>query len=139
MVYCESCGAELSEGVKFCKYCGARIDDSAAGAKELTADRFFDETEHITAEEFFSDDDDAFVEDGEIDDSKGLDPNRSYHMRFSGRVAELYNDWGQIIRRYSMRTNVVQATTSGEMVTICTDDGYTHIYRWDGSLVRRFR
>ena len=76
------------------------------------------------------------IEDGEVDDSKGLDPNRSYHMRISGRSAELYNDWGQFIRRFNMRTNVIQATTSGEMVAICADDGYTHIYKWDGTFMR---
>ena len=144
MAYCESCSAELTDGVKFCKHCGARVGDLSDGAKEIL---FSDdetpepqEPEFMSAEGFFNDEneDEADIEDGEVDDSKGLDPNRSYHMTMSGRSAELYNDWGQLIRRYNMRTNVVQATTSGEMVTICTDDGYTHVYKWDGTFVRRF-
>ena len=162
MAYCESCGAELTDGVKFCKHCGARVGDLSDGAKEIqflgdeapepqepefmSAEEFFggndnsNDDEFVAAEEFFNDEneDEADIEDGELDDSKGLDPNRSYHMRFSGRSAELYNDWGQLIRRYNMRTNVIQATTSGELVTICTDDGYTHIYKWDGTFMRRF-
>lgn len=129
MLYCENCGTELTEGVKFCKHCGVRVGGSINESKALSVEQFF--TDEV--------DDMADVEDGEIDDAKGLDPNRSYHMQISGRTAGLYNDWGQLIRRFSMRTNVVQATTSGEMVTICTDDGYTHIYKWDGALVRRFR
>ena len=64
--------------------------------------------------------------------------NSSYNMRISGRSAEIYNDWGQFIRRFNMRTNVIQDTKSGEMVTICTDDGYTYIYKWDGTFMRRF-
>ena len=166
MVYCENCGTELTDGVKFCKHCGVRVGDSADGAKGISAAEFFSEEapqpeapEFMSAEEFFSDDragdegpmmsaeeflsdedddDIADIEDGELDDSKGLDPNRSYHMRISGCSAELYNDLGQFIRRFNMRTNVIQATTSGELVTICTDDGYTHIYRWDGVFMRRF-
>ena len=147
MAYCENCGTELTDGVKFCKHCGVRVGASADGAKGISPVEFFsdevprpEEPEFMSAEDFLSgaDDDIDNVEDGEIDDSKGLDPNRSYHMRFSGRSAELYNDWGQLIRRYNMRTNVIQATTSGELVTICTDDGYTHIYKWDGTFMRRF-
>ena len=166
MAYCESCGAELTDGVKFCKYCGARVGSLSDAAKGVAAEEFFEEAPGpqepefisaseffgenesgtdegigmMSAEEFFSDEneDEIDIEDGEFDDSKGLDPNRSYHMQFSGRSAELYNDWGQLIRRYNMRTNVIQATTTGELVTICTDDGYTHIYRWDGVFIRRF-
>ena len=166
MAYCESCGSELTDGVKFCKHCGARAGNLDSDAKGISASEFFEEEPEpdgpefmsasdffsdsengtgeesgmISAEEFFSDEDDDIdsIEDGEVDDSKGLDPNRSYHMRISGRSAELYNDWGQFIRRFNMRTNVIQATTSGEMVTICTDDGYTHIYKWDGTFMRRF-
>ena len=165
MAYCESCGSELTDGVKFCKHCGARVGNLDSDSKEISTSEFFgeetpqpeepefmsaeeffsadragDEGSMMSAEEFFSDEDDDIdsIEDGEVDDSKGLDPNRSYHMRISGQSAELYNDWGQFIRRFNMRTNVVQATTSGEFVTICTDDGYTHIYKWDGTFMRRF-
>ncbi len=143
MTYCENCGTELTDGVKFCKRCGVRVGNLADDAKGVGAAQFFGATpepEYMSASEFFSDEDDdiADIEDGEVDDSKGLDPNRSYHMRICGCSAELYNDWGQFIRRFNMRTNVIQATTSGEMVTICTDDGYTHIYKWDGTFMRRF-
>lgn len=166
MAYCENCGTELTDGVKFCKHCGARVGNPTTEAKGVTAEEFFveapepeepefmsasdffiesenetgEESEMMSAEEFFSDEDDDIdsIEDGDVDDSKGLDPNRSYHMQIEGRSAILYNDWGQQIRRYNMRTNVIQATTSGELVTICTDDGYTHIYKWDGTFMRRF-
>lgn len=143
MTYCENCGTELTDGVKFCKHCGVRVGNLTDGAKGIDAAQFFEaapEPEFMSASEFFSDEDEdiADIEDGEVDDSKGLDPNRSYHMRICGCSAELYNDWGQFIRRFNMRTNVIQATTSGEMVTICTDDGYTHIYKWDGTFMRRF-
>ena len=146
MAYCENCGTELTDGVKFCKHCGVRVGNPVVGSKGVDAAQFFgiapepEEPEFMSASEFFSDEDGdiADIEDGEIDDSKGLDPNRSYYMQIEGCSATLYNDWGQYIRRFNMRTNVIQATTSGEMVTICTDDGYTHIYRWDGVFMRRF-
>jgi len=162
MAYCESCGAELTDGVKFCKHCGARVGDLSDGAKGIqllgdetpepqepefmSAEEFFsgnDNTNddgYVAAEEFFSDEneDEAEIEEGDLDGSKGLDPNRSYHMRICGCSAELYNDWGQFIRRFNMRTNVIQATISGELVTICTADGYTHIYSWEGMFIRRF-
>ena len=64
--------------------------------------------------------------------------NSSYNMRISGRSAEIYNDWGQFIRRFNMRTNVIQVTTSVGLVTIVTDDGYTNICKWDGTFMRRF-
>lgn len=167
-MYCQECGGELRDGVKFCKYCGARVDgltspsdgsksfsQSNDGVEEMVpaSSIFFDgpdEPEMISAAEFFGTndsaegddideiDDDAEIEDGEVDDSKGLDPNRTYVMRFSGRSAELYNDWGQLIRRFNMRSYVTQATTNGETVTICTADGWTYLYYWTGQLIRRF-
>lgn len=145
MQFCSECGGELNDGVKFCKHCGARVGDLADGPVEP---KFFmpdgdtsSEEEMIPASEFFADaseDDFAEIEDGEVDDSKGLDPNRTYHMTFSGQRADLYDDHAQLIRRFNMRRNVVQATTSGEFCSICTDDGWTHVYRWTGEFMRRF-
>ena len=143
MAYCQECGAEISDGVNFCKHCGARQGYLAEAPKGIGVSEFFADDESNVGEECadaetFFDDGVPDVEDGEVDCEKGLDPNRSYVMRFGGRSAELYNDWGQLIRRFNMRTNVIQATTTGETVAIVTDDGWTHLYRWDGQLIRRF-
>ena len=143
MQFCSECGGELSDGVKFCKHCGARVGDLADGPVEpkfFTSDAGADE-EMVPASEFFKDSEDedlAIIEDGEVDESKGLDPNRSYHMTINGRQAELRDDHGQFIRRFNMSRNITQATTSGEFVTICTSDGWTHVYRWNGEFMRRF-
>jgi len=78
------------------------------------------------------------VEDGDKElDGKDLDPNRGYYMTVDGRNATMYMDNGQIIRRFHMHANVIQATTSGQTVTILTDDGYTTLYSWTGQLIRR--
>lgn len=123
VIVCNQCGGMLSDGVKFCKHCGARQQNSGLSCKAM-----------LNAANAFGN-----SGTGGALASKGLDPNRSYVMRFNGRFAELYSDVGQQIRVFNMRLNIVQATTTGETVTIVTEDGYTHLYRWDGTLLRTFR
>ena len=137
MAYCQECGAELSDGVKFCKYCGARQEYLANAPKGFPSDCFSQ-----AEDEFAEGSDEAAsfdfeIEDGEVDECKGLDPNRTYHMCFSGRRAEMYDDHGQFIRSFSMSADITQATTTGETVTICTADGATTIFSWTGAFIRR--
>ena len=164
MAYCEQCGNQLDEGVKFCTNCGAPVSQDAAdesSADEIDAAAFFaddgeeendeDESEREN-EAFFADDDDDDEDDDDDDDgvediedgdedicSKDLDLTRGYYMTIDGRSASMYMDNGQIVRTFRMRANVLQATTSGETVTIVTDDGYTTMFYWTGQLIRRTR
>ena len=43
MAYCESCGSELTDGVKFCKHCGARVGNLDSDSKGISASEFFEE------------------------------------------------------------------------------------------------
>ena len=158
MAYCEQCGNQLGEGVKFCTNCGAPVPHDVAGESsedEIDAAAFFDDEDEEEKNEdesereneaFFVDDDDEEddgvedIEDGDEDIcSKDLDLTRGYYMTIDGRSASMYMDNGQFIRTFRMRANVLQATTSGETVTIVTDDGYTTMFYWTGQLIRRTR
>ena len=156
MAYCEQCGKQLDEGVKFCTNCGTPVShdlDDESSEDEIDAAAFFadddDEEEESDDDEseremeaFFADDDDGVedIEDGDEDIcSKDLDLTRGYYMTIDGRSASMYMDNGQIVRTFRMRANVLQATTSGETVTIVTDDGYTTMFYWTGQLIRRTR
>lgn len=135
MNYCTSCGTQLSVGVNFCKHCGAEVSDTSDWAKGMM----------LESESYDDQNDESFVAADEeyaeiIDyDDKGLDLTRAYYMTIDGHRATMRMDDGRLIRQFTMRTNVIQATTSGEYVTIITEDGYTHLYTWEGRLVRRTR
>lgn len=102
----------------FCEQCGAEL---SAGARfcEFCGARVYDEALDIPV--------------------KGLEPGHTYYMSFSGRTAILYKDNGIMVRRFNANANIVQASISGDNVTIVTDDGYALLYYWDGRLIRRTR
>ena len=114
MAYCEQCGNKLNDADRFCDACGAAVSQVAIneGVAEILS--------------------------GDVA-AKDLDLSRGYYMTIDGRVATMYMDNGQMIRRFTMRANVIQATTTGEMVTILTDDGYTTLFKWTGQMIRRTR
>ena len=64
MAYCENCGTELTDGVKFCKHCGVRVGNLGDGAKDIDEAQFLGATpepEFMSASEFFSDEDDKRI------------------------------------------------------------------------------
>lgn len=114
MAYCEQCGNKLSDTDRFCDACGAAVSQATINEEVVE------------------------IQPGDVA-TKDLDLSRGYYMTIDGRVATMYMDNGQMIRRFTMRANVIQATTTGEMVTILTDDGYTTLFKWTGQMIRRTR
>jgi len=47
-MFCISCGKQLDEGVKFCVYCGAKIEQQVTAAPEFTPDFTSEETVQLT-------------------------------------------------------------------------------------------
>jgi hypothetical protein len=64
-----------------------------------------------------------------------------YYATFSGKRVDLYNYNKQLIRRFNMKADVVTANVSGAgrdaIVAIVMKDGKMHLYKSDGTLIRR--
>ena len=138
MAFCIQCGQALRAGVKFCELCGAPVECDDADDIEV-CDEFFAADDE---EEEDADEDEAVeeVEDGDDEIvSKDFDASHGYYMTFEGRNATLYRDDGVMVRRFRMHSDILQATTTGETVSIVTSDGYATIFSWTGQLIRRIR
>ena len=63
------------------------------------------------------------------------------YANFKGRQVELYNDTKQIVRRFTVSANVVNAQVSGSgtnaVIAITMQNGKTVLYRSNGQLIRR--
>ena len=68
-------------------------------------------------------------------------PAELYYVTFKGQQAMLYNSYKQIIRKFNVDSEIVNAQVSGNgkdtYVAIVTKDGRSYLYRSDGVLVRR--
>ena len=68
-------------------------------------------------------------------------PAELYYVTFKGQQAMLYNSYKQIIRKFNVGAEIVNAQVAGSgkdtYVAIVTKDGRSYLYRSDGVLVRR--
>jgi len=62
-------------------------------------------------------------------------------VTFKGKYADLFNDNKQIVRRFHVSNDIVNAQVSGNgnnaTVSLTTRDGKTVVYRATGQIVRR--
>ena len=69
-----------------------------------------------------------------------LDKYYTYYATFSGKRVDLYNYNKQLIRRFNMKSDVVNAQVSGAgkdaYVAIVCKDGKNFLYKSNGQLVR---
>lgn len=65
----------------------------------------------------------------------------NYFVQFKKKKVDLYNQYKQIIRRFNMKADVVNAQISGAgqdcYVAITMNNGKTELYKSNGQLVRR--
>ncbi len=70
-----------------------------------------------------------------------IDKSNSYYATFSGKRVDLYNFYKQLIRRFNMKSDVVNAQVSGSgkdaYVAIVCKDGHNYLYKSNGQLVRQ--
>lgn len=63
-----------------------------------------------------------------------------YYATFSGKRVDLYNYNKQLIRRFNMKADVVNAQVSGSgknaSVAIVLKDGKSYLYKSNGQLIR---
>ena len=64
----------------------------------------------------------------------------NYYATFSGKKVDLYNYNKQLIRRFNMKADVVNAQVSGAgqnaIVAIVCNDGKSFLYKSNGQLLR---
>lgn len=64
-----------------------------------------------------------------------------YYVTYTGKNAILYNGHKQIIRKFNVGSDIVNAQVTGAgkecYVALVTKDGRNYLYRSDGVLVRR--
>ena len=69
-----------------------------------------------------------------------MDKYNNYYATFSGKHVDLYNYNKQLIRRYNMKAEVVNAQVSGSgknaYVAIVCKDGKNYLYKSNGQLMR---
>lgn len=69
-----------------------------------------------------------------------LDKYHTYYATFSGKKVDLYNYNKQLIRRFNMKTDVVNAQVTGagkdSIVAIVCKDGKNYLYKSNGQLMR---
>lgn len=69
------------------------------------------------------------------------DLNDSYYATFHKQEVELRRYTKQLVRKFHMNADVINAQVSGEgknaTIAITTINGQTYIYKWDGTLIRR--
>lgn len=70
-----------------------------------------------------------------------IDKYNNYYATFSGKRVDLYNYNKQLIRRFNMKADVVNAQVSGSgkeaYVAIVCKDGRNYLYKSDGQLIRQ--
>ena len=70
-----------------------------------------------------------------------LDKYSNYYATFAGKRVDLYNYNKQLIRRYNMKSDVVNAQVTGAgkdtYVAIVCKDGRSYLYKSNGQLVRQ--
>lgn len=64
-----------------------------------------------------------------------------YYATFTGKKVELYNYNKQLLRRFNMKSDVVNAHVSGAgkdaVVAIVLKDGKNYLYKSNGQLLRQ--
>lgn len=69
-----------------------------------------------------------------------MDKYNTYYATFSGKRVDLYNYNKQLIRRYNLKSDVVNAQVSGygkdSIVAIVCKDGKNYLYKSNGQLIR---
>lgn len=69
------------------------------------------------------------------------DPSKIYYAEFKGKAVTLRNLEKRLIRKFMMKTDVVNAQVSGygenSQVAIVMKDGKTYVYSASGKLIRR--
>ena len=64
----------------------------------------------------------------------------TYYATFSGKKVDLYNYNKQLIRRFNMKADVVNAQVSGAgqdaVIAIVCKDGKNFLYKSNGQLIR---
>lgn len=75
-----------------------------------------------------------------MNDMDNFDKYNNYYATFSGKKVDLYNYNKQLIRRFNMKADVVNAQVSGKgkdsVVAIVCNNGKSFLYRSNGQLVR---
>ena len=70
-----------------------------------------------------------------------MDKYNCYYATFSGKKVDLYNYNKQLLRRFNMKADVVNAQVSGygkeSIVAIVLKDGKSFLYKSNGQLLRR--
>lgn len=69
------------------------------------------------------------------------DPAKTYYASFKGKAVELRNMEKRLIRKFMMKSDVVNAQVSGygenSQVAIVMKDGNTYVYSASGRLIRK--
>lgn len=69
-----------------------------------------------------------------------MDKYNNYYATFSNKRVDLYNYNKQLIRRFNMKADVVNAQVSGAgkeaVVAIVCKDGKSFLYKSNGQLIR---
>ena len=64
-----------------------------------------------------------------------------YYATFKGKKVDLYNQNKQLIRRFNMKSDVVNAQVTGSgqdsIVAITMKNGKTEVYKSNGQLIRK--
>lgn len=68
-------------------------------------------------------------------------PVDTYYTEFKGKIVNLYNMNKQLIRRFNMKADVVNAQVTGSgkdaVVAIVMNNGKAELYKSNGQLLRR--
>lgn len=64
-----------------------------------------------------------------------------YYVQFKKKKVDLYNQYKQLVRRFNMKADVVNAQITGAgqdcYVAITMSNGKTELYKSNGQLIRR--
>ena len=70
-----------------------------------------------------------------------MDKYNNYYVAFSGKKVDLYNYNKQLIRRFNMKAEVVNAQVSGAgknaIIAIVMKDGKNCLYNTSGQIIRQ--
>lgn len=125
MSYCIHCGKPLREGVNFCEQCGAEVSRRAEGM--------------VGDADVESDDEDNEPEVEDCDETPEKGPPSDCYATFEDREVTIYREDGCIYRRIHLHYEVLDASVSGDRVSITCEGGWHYIYSLDGMLIRSGR